>query len=179
MTRAVCIYCGSNEGTDPAYREAAATLTRLLAARGAGIVYGGGSRGLMGAVAEAALAAGAPLTGVIPSRFARERAAAPPGARYIYVDTMQERKARLRELSDAFIALPGGIGTLDEVAETLMLNSLGFHAKPLGLLDVGGFFQPLTGFMEEMVRRGFMKKSLLDGVIVEADPEALLARLLP
>lgn len=179
MIRSVCIYCGSNDGSDPAYRDAAARLTALLAARRVGIVYGGGSRGLMGAVAEAALASGAPLTGVIPSRFARERAAAPPGATYLYVDSMQERKAKLRELSDAFIALPGGIGTLDEVAETLMLNSLGFHAKPLALLDLEGFFGPLMDMMGAMVRQGFMKPGLPAGIIVESDPEVLVERLLP
>lgn len=169
----ICIYCGSSEGGDPAFRQAATAMTAALARRGAGIVYGGGTRGLMGAVAEAALTEGVPLKGVVPDRFRSDRSVAPEGAEYFFVETMQERKAMMRDLSTGFVALPGGIGTIDEVAETLMLRSLGFHSKPLALLNVGGFFDPLLTMLGGMIVAGFMKRSLLDGIIVTSDPEAL------
>jgi uncharacterized protein (TIGR00730 family) len=177
MIPMICIYCGSSEGDDPAFRLAAAEMTRALMRRGAGIVYGGGTRGLMGAVAAAALEGRAPLKGVVPSRFRSDRSVAPEGAEYLFVDSMQERKAAMRDLSQGFVALPGGIGTIDEVAETLMLRSLGFHSKPLALLNVGGFFDGLSAFLRGVVAAGFMKPALLDGVIVAEDPEALAASL--
>lgn len=175
--RTVCVYCGSNDGVLRDYREAAFALTREIAARDFGIVYGGGGKGLMGVVAAVALEAGVPLTGVVPNRFRSDRTTPPEGARYLFVDTMQERKAAMRDLSDSFIALPGGIGTLDEVAETLMLRSLGFHAKPLALLDVGGFFGPFVQLMDEGVKAGFIKASLRESLIISPDP-AELVRLL-
>ena len=178
MTPMICIYCGSSEGGDPAFRQAAAAMTRALARRGAGLVYGGGTRGLMGAVAEAALAEGVPLKGVVPNRFRSDRSVAPEGAEYFFVETMQERKAMMRDLSSGFVALPGGIGTIDEVAETLMLRSLGFHSRPLALLNVGGFFDPLLAMLGGMIVEGFMKQSLLDNIIVASDPEALADSLL-
>jgi uncharacterized protein (TIGR00730 family) len=173
----ICVYCGSSDGENPAYREAATAMTAALARRGAGIVYGGGSRGLMGAVAAAAIEAGVPLKGVVPSRFRSDRSVPPRGAEYFFVDTMQERKAMMRELSSGFVALPGGIGTIDEVAETLMLRSLGFHARPLALLNVGGFFDGLIRVLSDTVAAGFMKRSLLEGIIVSSDPEALAEAL--
>ena len=173
MTPMICIYCGSSEGENPAFRQTAALMTAALAGRGAGIVYGGGTRGLMGAVAEAALEARVPLKGVVPSRFRSDRSVAPLGAEYFFVDTMQERKAMMRDLASAFVALPGGIGTIDEVSETLMLRSLGFHSKPLALLNVAGFFDPFLTLLDGMVGTGFMKRTLFDGIIVSSDPEAL------
>lgn len=175
--KTVCVYCGSNNGILGDYREAAFALAREVAARGFGIVYGGGEKGLMGAIAAAALEAEIPLTGVVPSRFRSDRSSPPEGARYLFVDTMQERKAMMRDLSDGFIALPGGIGTIDEVAETLMLRSLGFHAKPLALLDIGGFFGSFVRMMDESVEAGFMKASLRDSLIVCPDPADLVGLL--
>ena len=174
----ICVYCGSNEGSDQSYREAAKAASLALTSRGAGIVYGGGMHGLMGEVAAVALAAGLPLTGVVPRRFHSDRSVPPEGARYILVETMQERKETMRAMADGFIALPGGIGTLDEVAETLMLRSLGFHDKPLALLNVGGFFDPLVEFMRSMTRAGFMKPSLYESLRVSSDPDTLVDDLL-
>jgi uncharacterized protein (TIGR00730 family) len=174
----ICVYCGSSDGENPSFRQAATAMTAALARRGAGIVYGGGTRGLMGAVAAAAIEAGVPLRGVVPNRFRSDRSVPPRGAEYSFVDTMQERKAMMRELSAGFIALPGGIGTIDEVAETLMLRSLGFHAKPLALLNVGGFFEGLYQVLRDTVAAGFMKPSLLESIIISSDPEALAESLL-
>lgn len=174
----MCIYCGSNEGSDPAYRLAAAALTRALVSRGAGIVYGGGSRGLMGEVANIALEARVPLVGVVPSRFRKDRSDPPPGADYRFTDTMQERKALMRDLSDGFVALPGGIGTIDEISETLMLRSLRFHSKPLALLDVQGFFSHFVSMLRDARDKGFLKAELLESLIVSQDPEAVAASLI-
>lgn len=174
----MCIYCGSNEGTDPAYRLAAAALARALTARGAGIVYGGGTRGLMGEVARIALEARVPLIGIVPSRFRKDRSDPPPGADYRFTDTMQERKALMRDLSDGFVALPGGIGTIDEIAETLMLRSLRFHSKPLALLDVRGFFAPFVSMLRDARDKGFLKPELLESLIVSQDADAVASSLI-
>lgn len=174
----VCVYCGSNEGSDPLFRSSARLAAHALASRGIGIIYGGGARGLMGEVAAAAIAAGAPLTGVVPNRFRSDRPTPQEGARSFFVETMQERKELMRNLADGFIALPGGIGTLDEVAETLMLRSLRFHDKPIALLNVGGFFDPLVALFEAMTQAGFMKRSLRESILVSQDPEALVQALL-
>ncbi len=173
----ICVYCGSNEGSDRSYREAAKAASLALTSRGAGIVYGGGMHGLMGEVAAVVLAAGLPLTGVVPRRFHSDRSVPPEGARYIFVETMQERKETMRTLADGFIALPGGIGTLEKCG-TLMRRSLGVHDNPLALRNVGGFFDPLVEFMRSMTRAGFMKLSLYESVRVSDNPGALVDDLL-
>jgi len=178
MSFTICVYCGSNEGENPAYAAAAAALARALVSRGAGIVYGGGMRGLMGEVAKVALEHRAPLTGIIPERFKSSRSAPPEGAVYLFVGSMQERKEKMRNLADAFVALPGGIGTIDEIAETLMMRSLGFHEKPLGLLNVGGFFDHFADLMQVAAGAGFVKQSLLDRLIISDDAEALVDALI-
>jgi uncharacterized protein (TIGR00730 family) len=172
----ICVFCGSNDGSDPAYADAARSLGRLLAREGIALVYGGGSVGLMGQLADAVLGAGGRVIGVIPhALWARE-----VGHRGLtdlhIVDTMHERKAMMADLSDAFIALPGGLGTLEEIFEIWTWAQLGLHAKPLGFLDVGGFFEPLMAFLDRAVREQFVKEPHRAIALIDRDPAALLAR---
>jgi len=161
---------------DPVHIEAARAVGRLLALRGIGLVFGGGHVGLMGAVADAALAAGGEVTGVIPRALQLRELAHRGLTRLHVVGTMHERKARMAELSDAFLALPGGMGTLDELAEIVTWAQLGVHAKPVGLLDVKGFFSPLVAFFDRAEREGFLRPEHRQLVAVEADPARMLAR---
>ena len=147
----ICVFCGANAGRSPAYAAAARDLGALLASRGIGVVYGGGNVGLMGIVADAALAGGGEVIGVIPGALV-ERELAHRGLTELRITpSMHERKQLMHDLSDAFIALPGGFGTLDELFETLTWAQLGVHSKPMGLLDVEGFWQPLVRFIEVQV----------------------------
>jgi uncharacterized protein (TIGR00730 family) len=176
VIRRVCVFCGSNAGSDPAYMDAARHLGRLLARDGIGLVYGGGSVGLMGEVADAVLQAGGEAIGVIPhALWARE-----VGHRGLtdlrIVETMHERKAMMADLSDAFIALPGGLGTLEEIFEIWTWAQLGLHAKPVGFLDVDGFFAPLMQFLDRAVRERFLKDAHRAIALVDADAERLLRR---
>ena len=172
----VCVFCGSSFGDDPAYREAAGAVGMLLAARGIGLVYGGAAVGLMGVVADAALAAGGEVIGVLPEGL-RAREIGHNGLTELHiVASMHERKALMADLSDGFIALPGGIGTLEEFCEILTWAQLGMHAKPCGLLDVAGYYAPLVAFFEGMVAARFLRETDRARVIVERDPERLLAR---
>jgi uncharacterized protein (TIGR00730 family) len=176
--RSVCVFCGSSLGNRPIYAEAAATLGRLLAERGMGLVYGGGDIGLMGVLADAAITAGGEVTGVIPEALMRFEGVGHIDRVSLHVvGSMHERKSLMAQLSDAFIALPGGIGTMEEMFETWTWGQLGLHAKPLGLLDVGGFYGHLHSFLDHMVDEGFLKARHRDMVAVESDPIALLARL--
>lgn len=173
----VCVFCGSSPGLDPAYLEAARRLGGLLAERGIAVVYGGASVGVMGAVADAALAAGGRVVGVIP-RALWEREVAHTGLTELrVVDSMHQRKAAMAELSDAFVALPGGIGTLEELFEIWTWAQLGLHRKAFGLLDVLGFYRPLAAFLDHVVEQGFLKPNHRALVHVDQDPERLLARL--
>ncbi|OYT72992.1 MAG: Rossman fold protein, TIGR00730 family [Chloracidobacterium sp. CP2_5A] len=173
----VCVYCGSQAARAAAYREAAQMVGKALAQRGIELVYGGGQVGLMGVVAAAALGAGGRVIGVIPERLL-EREAAHLGVTEMYVTrTMHERKARMMELSDAFIALPGGIGTLDELFEIWTWRQLGYHAKPVGLLNVAGYYDGLLTFLDRAVEEGFLTPDCRALLLVETDFEALLARL--
>jgi len=172
----VCVFCGSNTGSDPAYSEAARNLGKLLAREGVGLVYGGGSVGLMGELADAVLAAGGEVIGVIPhALWARE-----VGHRGLtdirIVDTMHERKAMMADLADAFIALPGGLGTLEEIFEIWTWAQLGLHAKPVGFLDVNGFYAPLMQFLDRAVRDRFVREENRALAIIESDAAALLKR---
>lgn len=155
--KSVCVFCGASTGTNPVYREAAVTLGRTLAERGLRLVYGGGAVGLMGIVADAALAAGGEVVGIIPESLKRAEIGHAGLTRLEVVDGMHARKARMAELSDAFIALPGGLGTLEELFEVWTWGQLGYHDKPLGLLDANGFYASLGNFLDHLVGEGFVR----------------------
>jgi hypothetical protein len=173
----VCVFCGSSAGTNPVHLEAAREVGRALAARGVGLVYGGGSVGLMGAVADAALAAGGEVTGVIPRALQlRELAHARLTTLHV-VGSMHERKAKMAELAHGFVALPGGMGTLEEFAEILTWAQLGLHARPCGLLDVAGYYRPLISFFDQATAEGFVRPEHRKLVLVSDEPDALLDQM--
>ena len=174
--RAVCVFCGSSNGSRPEYGAAAEALGGELARRGMSLVYGGGDVGTMGSLARAALAGGAKVTGVIPRKL-YELVDHVELTELVVATDMHERKARMYESSDAFIALPGGIGTLDELFEAWTWRAIGYHAKPLGLLDVAGYYEPLLGFLRATVAEGFLGKEQLEDLCVEREAGALLDRL--
>jgi uncharacterized protein (TIGR00730 family) len=173
----VCVFCGSMPGHDPAYAEAARALGELLAARDLGLVYGGARVGLMGAVADAALAAGGEVLGVIPRGLVRRELAHVALTDLEVVDTLGERKARMVERSDAFVALPGGFGTLDELFEVVTWSQLGLHGKPAGLLDVGGYWQGLVAWIETAVAAGFVPAQHAGMILRDNDAGRLLDAL--
>lgn len=175
--QSVCVFCGSSPGAHPAYAEAAKELGQLLAARGVRLVYGGGHVGLMGALADAALAAGGTVIGVIPQSLADKELAHLGLTELRVVGSMHERKALMAELAEAFVALPGGIGTLEEFFEVWTWGQLGFHAKPCGLLNVGGFFDPLLAFLDGLVAQRFLRSEHRAMVEVDDAIPRLLARL--
>jgi uncharacterized protein (TIGR00730 family) len=175
--RAVAVFCGSREGNDPAFATAAAALGRGLAEAGMRLVYGGGGIGLMRVLADAALGAGGQVTGVMPA-FLRRREVAHPGvADLITTDSMQARKLLMAELADAFVALPGGLGTLDETVEILTWRQLGLHAKPMLLCDVAGSAAPLVAAVEAAIAQGFAGPEARALFEVTAGVAATLARL--
>ena len=153
----LCVYCGTNEGTSPAYLAAARGLGEAMAARGIGLVYGGGRLGLMGAVADAVLGGNGHVTGVIPQSLVRAELAHPGLSSLEVADTMHTRKARMAELADGFIAMPGGFGTFEELLEVLTWNQLGFIRKPVVLFDVDGFYEPLVAMFDAAVAAGFVR----------------------
>ena len=178
----ICVFCGSNAGHNPIYRAEAEKLGRLLAARGIELVYGAGNIGLMGAVADACLAAGGTVIGVIPEalmgkevsgRAVDHRAL----TRIEVVDSMHTRKARMAELADGFIALPGGFGTFEEFCEILTWGQLGFHVKPMGLLNVAGYYDPLLSLFEQAVSEGFLRPQNRAMALADTDSEDLLASM--
>ena len=173
----VCVYCGSHPGHRPEFREATEDLARRLASEGIGIVYGGGNVGLMGALADAALEAGGKVTGVIPESLIEREVAHRSLTELHVVSSMHRRKALMAELSDAFVALPGGLGTLEEMVEMATWGQLGFHRKPCALLDVCGYYGPLRELLQRMVAEGFLEKRHRDLLVVEKDPAELLHRL--
>jgi len=170
----VAVYCGSSEGARPAYRYVAEALATRLAEEGIAVVYGGASVGLMGVVADTALAAGGEVIGVIPQALV-DREIAHPGIDVRVVATMHERKALMADLADAFVALPGGAGTLEELFEVYTWAQLGMHAKPCALLDVEGYWRGLTGFLDHASREGFLRPAHRDMLIAVDEPDALLA----
>jgi uncharacterized protein (TIGR00730 family) len=173
----LCVFCGSRDGARPAFAGAADELGRLLAASGIGLVYGGASVGLMGRLADAVLAAGGSVTGVIP-RALVDREIAHAGLSELHVvDDLHQRKALMARLSDAFVALPGGVGTLDELFEIVTWRALGLHRKPIGLLDTDGYFAPLVRLLDHMVVSGFLDPAVRALVQAAPDPPALLAIL--
>lgn len=175
--RSICVFCGSSSGDDPAYAVAAAEMGRRIARGGRRLVYGGGSVGLMGIVADAALGAGGQVVGVIPQTLVEREVGHRGLTEQHVVDTMHERKALMSELSDAFIALPGGIGTLEEFFEVWTWALLGVHAKPCGMLNAAGYFDPLLEFVNAAVRRGFLRSEYASLVLIDDSPGRLLDRL--
>jgi uncharacterized protein (TIGR00730 family) len=174
--RSVCVFCGASSGNDPRYAAAAAVVGERLARRGIRLVFGGGHRGLMGTVADASLAAGGEVVGVIP-RGLVERELAHTGLTELrIVETLHERKALMAELSDAFIALPGGLGTLEELAEVLSWAQLELHTKPIGLLDVGGYFAALDAFLDHAMAEGFVAERHRRLLLRDDDVDRLLDR---
>ena len=172
--RRVCVFCGSSPGRDPRHAEAAAALGRRLAARGLGLVFGGGSVGLMGIVADAALEAGGRVTGVIPQALMRQEIVHRGLADLRVVRSMHERKALMAELSGAFVALPGGLGTLDELFEIWTWAHLRFHDKPIGLLNVDGYFDGLLAWLERALGDGFVRPHHRNLLVSAGDPNVLL-----
>jgi len=175
--QSVCVFCGSNTGADAAYAEAARAVARAIVAAGCRLVYGGGSIGLMGVLADAALAARGTVIGIAPRRLLEREVVHRGLAELRVVETMLERKTLMAELSDAFIALPGGFGTLDELFEMLTWTQLGFQRKPCGLLNVAGYYDGLTGFLDHAVAQRFVMREHRDMLLVEKDPAVLLERL--
>jgi uncharacterized protein (TIGR00730 family) len=173
----ICIFCGASSGRRAAYVEAARAFGAACAARGLGVVYGGGKVGLMGAVAEGALALGGEAIGVIPQELV-ERELAHGGLTELHVvGSLHERKALMAELADAFVALPGGFGTLDELMEQLTWSQLGLHSKPVGLLDVDEYWLPLIALARHATEEGFVREADLAAIAVATDADALLDRL--
>jgi uncharacterized protein (TIGR00730 family) len=175
--RAVCVFCGSSPGTNPAFTDAAAAFGRGLATRDVGLVYGGASIGLMGVVADAAIAAGGRATGVITEALAGHEIAHSSLTDLHTVNTMHERKAMMSSLSDAFAMLPGGFGTLEEFMESVTWSQLGLHNKRCGILNVDGFFDDLLDFVGHAVDEGFINAKQVDRLIVAKDASSLLDAL--
>lgn len=170
----LCIYCGSSPGARTDYAAAASAVGKVLAQRGIGLVYGGGNVGLMGRVADAVIDAGGEVIGVIPHHLADKELAHERATQMIRVDSMHERKQRMADLSDGFIALPGGIGTLEELFETLTWLQLGLHRKPIGLLNVAGFYDAMLAFLDHMVEERFLKPEHRALMLVEENIETLI-----
>lgn len=175
--RRVSVFCGSNSGAHPSYAEAARGVGEHLARRGIGVVYGGGRVGLMGHVADAALRAGGEVIGVIPETLFSREVAHEGLTQLFVVHSMHERKARMAELSDAFMALPGGLGTLEELCEVLTWAQLRIHVKACGILNVERYYDPLLALFDHAVREGFVRKEHRALVIDDADPARLIERL--
>ena len=173
----ICVYCGSSPGTDPAFMRAAREVGGLIAQRGHSLVYGGGNVGLMGAVADAVLAAGGQVVGVIPDNFVRQELEHRGLTKLHVVSSMHERKALMASLADGFLALPGGIGTLEEIAEVFVWTQLGLHAKPCALLNVNGYYDPLVSFLTRMTDTRFLRTEQLAQLIVAREPAEALDRL--
>lgn len=176
--KTIAVYCGSNTGRSERYMDAAAQLGRALATRGIEIVYGGTHKGLMGALADAALANGGQITGVITKKLQSKGHTHPDLSGLEVLPTMRARKSRMIALADAFIAMPGGIGTLEEFMEVWTLNQLDEINKPAGLFDIGGYYQPLMGMIDHMIAEEFLPAAHRSAIIVKAEPEALLDGLI-
>jgi hypothetical protein len=174
---AVCVFCGSNKGASLRYEQVARDVGRLLAGQGIRVVYGGASEGLMGIVADAALAAGGAVTGVMPRGLAAEESPHDALSDLRLVGTMHERKALMAELSDAFLALPGGLGTMEEAFEAISWTQLRLQDKPTGFLNVNGFYGPTMDQLDRMVAEGFVRQEHRDGIYFDDQPARLLQRL--
>jgi len=170
----LCVFAGSSHGADPAYAEAARGLAAVLVERDIGMVYGGAQSGLMGVTADAVLEGGGEVVGVIPTGLGEREIAHPGLSDLQMVSTMHERKARMAELAGAFVALPGGLGTLDELIEVVTWNQLGIHAKPVGLLDVAGYWEPLAAVVDHAADQGFVSYGDSQVLLRDPEPAALL-----
>ena len=177
MHRSLCVFCGSSDGTVPAFHEAAAATGRAIAERGSRVVYGGAAVGLMGRVADAALAAGGEVVGVIPEIFGSGEIAHAGLTELHVVDTMHTRKLHMATLADAFIALPGGLGTLEEILEALTWTQIRVHEKPCGLLNVDGFYNPLLTLLDNAVDVGLLRPSHRRSIVSESTVSELLVAL--
>jgi uncharacterized protein (TIGR00730 family) len=175
--RRICVYCGSSAGFDPVYEVSAVELGRTLAAHNIGLVYGGGKVGLMGALADAVLAADGEVIGIIPHHLIAMEVGHQEITSLIPVDSMHARKHQMAEMSDAFIALPGGIGTAEELLEVLTWLQLGIHSKPVGLLNINNYFDHLLQFLKHMEESGFLKAVHRQMLLVETNPLVLLERI--
>jgi uncharacterized protein (TIGR00730 family) len=173
----VCVYCGSHPGNDPAHTGAVEELARALVERGIGVVFGGGQVGLMGTLADTALAAGGEVIGIIPRALDRREVSHKGVTELHVVESMHERKAMMAELSDAFIAATGGIGTLEELIEIYTWSQLGIHRKPVALYDVNGYWDHLAAWLDRAVEEGFLPVSTREMLFTDADPRQLLDRL--
>jgi hypothetical protein len=175
--KSICVYCGANPGADPAYAEAARAVGRALAEAGVRLVYGGGQVGLMGILADAAIDAGGDVTGVIPAFLDHKEIAHPRVTDMRIVTTMHERKMIMAEEAEGFIALPGGLGTMEELFEMWTWSQLGRHEKPLGLLNVNGYWDQLLAFLDHMQAEGFVEARHRAMLICEDSPEGVIAAL--
>ncbi len=175
--RTVCVFCGSSPGARPAYGEAAEELAALLVAEGIGVVYGGAGVGLMGRLADAVLARGGEITGVIPRALIDREIGHRRVEDLRVVESMHERKALMAELADGFVALPGGTGTLEELVEVFTWSQLGLHRKPCGLLDVEGYYDAIAAFLDHAVSERFLREEHRSALLIEREPAALLERM--
>ena len=174
----ICVFCGSSNGNNPAYAEAAQAMGALIAGRGLGLVYGGGNVGLMGIIADAVIEHGGEVIGVIPHALA-DREIAHAGITQLHVvDSMHTRKAMMADLADGFVAMPGGVGTFEEFFEVVTWTQLGVHRKPCGLFNVSAFYTPLVAFIDQAVSEGFLKPVHRAMIVVDDDPARLLDTLM-
>ena len=171
------VYCGSSPGLLPEYKETATAFGALLAHEGIALVYGGGNVGLMGALADGVLGAGGKVIGVIPHALIAKEVAHRGVTEFYPVETMHQRKQKMADLADGFVALPGGIGTLEEIFEMLTWNQLRIHGKPCAFLNVAGYYDTLVHFLERMVEQRFLKQAQLDALIVDSEAASLLTRI--
>lgn len=176
--KSIAVYCGASPGASPLYAEAARAMGRALVEHNIGLVYGGGNVGLMGVIADEVLRHGGEATGVIPRQLVERELAHAGLTRLFVVKDMHERKAMMADLSDGFIAMPGGMGTLEELFEMLTWSQLGIHAKPVGLLNVAGYYDMLAGFIGHAQQEGFIRAQHAALMMAEAEPDALIKRLM-
>src|SRR6516225_1561187 len=175
--KAVCVYCGSSFGANPIYTEAAQAFGRALVAANLALVYGGGKVGLMGVIADTVMAGGGRAIGVIPELLVDKEVGHAGLTELHVVPDMHHRKKMMADFSDAFVALPGGAGTLEELFEVYTWAQLGYHRKPVGVLNIGGFYDPLMALLDHTVREGFMRQTYLDLLQFDSDPTALIGKL--
>ncbi|MWN04986.1 TIGR00730 family Rossman fold protein [Gilliamella sp. Pas-s95] len=177
MKKNICVFCGAGEGNRPEYRTHAEQLGKMLAEQHRSLIYGGGNKGLMGIIANAVLAHGGEVIGIIPERLVKAETAHHGITRLEVVDNMHQRKARLSELADGFIAMPGGTGTLEEVFEVWTGMQIGYHEKPVALFNPAEFWQPMLNFLQHAVNEGFVRDSFYKTLIVSEDPQLILQQI--
>jgi len=175
--KAVCVYCGSSYGANPIYTEAAQAFGRALVASNLALVYGGGKVGLMGVIADTVMAGGGRAIGVIPELLVDKEVGHAGLTELHVVPDMHHRKKMMADFADAFVALPGGAGTLEELFEVYTWAQLGYHRKPVGILNIGGFYDPLMALLDHTVREGFMREAYREMLQTDSDPAALIAKL--